>query len=45
LELQGVKISDISVYKWINKYVRLVENYLEKSKPMSWKHGEQMNYI
>lgn len=33
LELQGVKISHMSVYKWIQKYVNLMNNYLEQIKP------------
>jgi len=33
LELQGVKISHMSVYRWIGKYVTLMNNYLEQIKP------------
>ena len=33
LKLQGVKVSHVAVYKWINKYVTLMEKYLEKIKP------------
>jgi putative transposase len=33
LKLQGVKMSHVAVYKWIRKYVGLMENYLEKIKP------------
>lgn len=33
LRLQGVKISHVAILKWIKKYVRLMENYLEKIKP------------
>lgn len=33
LRLQGVNISHVSVYKWINKYVTLMEKYLEQIKP------------
>ena len=33
LRLQGVKVSHVTVLKWIRKYVRLMENYLEKIKP------------
>jgi transposase-like protein len=33
LRLQGVKISHVAVYKWINKYVSLMEKYLEQIKP------------
>lgn len=33
LRLQGVNISHVAVYKWINKYVGLMQEYLEKIKP------------
>jgi len=33
LRLQGVKISHVAIYKWITKYVRLMERYLEQIKP------------
>lgn len=33
LRLQGVNISHVAVYKWINKYVSLMEKYLEQIKP------------
>jgi putative transposase len=33
LKLQGVKISHVVVYKWIRKYVGLMQNYLENIKP------------
>lgn len=33
LKLQGVNISHVAVYKWINKYVRLMEKYLQQVKP------------
>jgi transposase-like protein len=33
LELQGVKISHVAIYKWIGKYVSLMEKYLEQTKP------------
>lgn len=33
LKLQGVNVSHTGVYKWINKYVKLVEKYLDKIKP------------
>ena len=29
----GVKISHVAVYKWITKYVILMEKYLEQIKP------------
>jgi len=43
LKLQGVKISHVAVYKWIKKYVGLMENYLEKIKPNvgeAWRSDE-----
>jgi putative transposase len=33
LRLQGVNISHVAVYKWIRKYVTLMESYLEQVKP------------
>jgi transposase-like protein len=33
LRLQGVTISHIAVYKWINKYVALMQKHLEQIKP------------
>jgi len=33
LRLQGVNISHVAVYKWIRKYVALMEKYLEQIKP------------
>jgi putative transposase len=33
LRLQGVKVSHVAVYKWIRKYVGLMEKYLDKIKP------------
>jgi transposase-like protein len=33
LKLQGLEISHIAVYKWIKKYVHLMETYLENIKP------------
>jgi transposase-like protein len=33
LDLQGLKISHVAIYKWINKYVALMEKYLEQIKP------------
>jgi transposase-like protein len=33
LKLQGVNSSHMSVYRWIKKYVLLMEKYLEKIKP------------
>lgn len=43
LELQGVKISHVAVYKWIKKYVSLMQNYLEKIQPKvgdAWRTDE-----
>jgi len=33
LDLQGVKMSHVAVFKWIRKYVSLMNGYLEKVKP------------
>jgi len=33
LRLQGVKVSHVSVYKWIKKYIGLMEKYLDKITP------------
>lgn len=33
LKLQGVNVSHIAVYKWINKYVKLMETYLARVQP------------
>jgi hypothetical protein len=33
LKLQGVKITHVSIYNWITKYVGLVKAYLEKITP------------
>jgi len=33
LKLQGVNVSYVAVYKWIKKYVALMEKYIEKLKP------------
>ena len=33
LRLQGVNVSHVAVYKWIQKYVALMEKYLEQIKP------------
>jgi transposase-like protein len=43
LELQGVKISHVAVYKWIKKYVSLMQNYVDKIKPKvgdAWRTDE-----
>jgi transposase-like protein len=33
LKLQGVKMSHVAIYKWIKKYVVLMQGYLEKITP------------
>ncbi|MGD0029563.1 MAG: DDE-type integrase/transposase/recombinase [Candidatus Bathyarchaeia archaeon] len=33
LRLQGVKVSHVAVYKWINKYVALMKAYVDKITP------------
>ncbi len=33
LRLQGVNVSHVAIYKWIKKYVGLMETYLEKITP------------
>ncbi len=33
LRLQGVDVSHVAVYKWIQKYVKLMEKYLDQIKP------------
>jgi transposase-like protein len=33
LKLQGVQISHVSILKWINKYIALMTEYVEKIKP------------
>jgi transposase-like protein len=46
LELQGVKMSHVAIYKWIKKYLGLMESCLEKIKPNvgePWRI--QLNYI
>src|SRR5919106_3717715 len=43
LKLQGVNVSHMAVYKWINKYVTLMEKYLEKITPnvsSTWRTDE-----
>lgn len=34
LRLQGVNVSHVAVYKWIKKYVGLMQKYLEQIKPI-----------
>jgi putative transposase len=43
LILQGVKISHVAIYKWISKYVRLMEDYLLLMRPKlgdTWRADE-----
>lgn len=42
-KLQGVNVSHVAIYKWIRKYIRLMETYLEKIKPKvsdTWRADE-----
>jgi transposase-like protein len=43
LRLQGVEVSHVAIYKWIRKYVALMEKYLEQIKPQvsnTWRADE-----
>jgi transposase-like protein len=43
LRLQGVEVSHVAVYKWIRKYVSLMEKYLERIQPQvsnTWRADE-----
>lgn len=43
LKLQGVDVSHVAVYKWIKKYIGLMEKYLEQIKPKvsdTWRADE-----
>jgi len=43
LKLQGVNVSHVAVYKWIRKYVGLMEKYLDKITPQvsnTWRADE-----
>jgi len=43
LSLQGVKMSYVAIYKWIKKYVSLMQRYLEQIKLNVggyWRNGE-----
>src|SRR6266702_6374074 len=43
LRLQGVNVSHVAVYKWITKYVWLMEKYLDRVKPKvgnTWRADE-----
>lgn len=33
LKLQGVRVSHVSVYNWITKYVKLMDGYMQKFQP------------
>lgn len=33
LQLQGLKVNHMTIYRWIKKYCKLMEGYLEKIKP------------
>jgi hypothetical protein len=38
-------MSHVAIYKWIRKYIGLMENYLEKIKQMSGTLGELTNFF
>jgi putative transposase len=43
LRLQGIQISHVAVYKWIRKYIALMEKYLDKITPQvsdTWRADE-----
>ena len=43
LKLQGVTVSHVAVYKWIEKYIGLMEKYIEKLRPQvsdTWRADE-----
>ena len=43
LKLQGVDVSHVAVFKWIQKYIALMENYLQRIKPKvsdTWRADE-----
>jgi putative transposase len=43
LKLQGVNISHVTVYKWLGRYISLMNKYLEKIKPnvgQAWRTDE-----
>ena len=43
LKLQGVKMSHVAIYKWIQKYVVLMKSYLEQITPNvsdAWRSDE-----
>ena len=45
LKLQGMNVTHVAVYKWIEKYVKLMEAYLEQMQPQGKATlGELTNY-
>ena len=43
LSLQGVNVGHVTIYRWIGKYVKLMEKYLEQVKPQlsgTWRADE-----
>jgi len=43
LRFQGINVSHVSIYKWIQKYVGLMENYLKQITPQvsdTWRADE-----
>ena len=43
LRLQGVNVSHVAIYKWIQKYVALMEKYLDEIQPQvsdTWRADE-----
>jgi transposase-like protein len=43
LKLKGVKVSHVAVFKWVKKYVRLMEGYLDQITPQlgdTWRTDE-----
>jgi len=43
LRLQGINVSHVSIYKWIQKYIGLMENYLKQITPQlsnTWRADE-----
>jgi putative transposase len=43
LQLQGLKVNHMTIYRWIKKYVTLMEGYLEKIEPQvsdAWRTDE-----
>ncbi|MGI0062412.1 MAG: IS6 family transposase, partial [Nitrosotalea sp.] len=43
LQLQGIEVSHVTIYRWIDKYVGLMQKYLEQMKPQvsdTWRADE-----